>query len=287
MKLRVSHLTRYEYDREVGFGSHILYLRPRESVDQRLLFHRLSVQPDARLIPLRDAQDNNFIQAHFWEHAAALNIRSEFEVERQFPNPFDFLLEISALSIPFRYEEGLLPVLAPCLATTDDTGEETLRLRAWLDEHFVDRPSETIPFLSALNQLLYQQLGYLRREEGAVQAPRLTLELGGGACRDYAWLFVALARTLGIAARFVSGYLHAPNDDRRSAGAMHAWAEVYLPGAGWRGLDPTHGIWCDDNFIAVAHAARAQAVNPVQGSLFTAGAAHARLHVDVRVERVD
>ena len=287
MKLRVSHLTRYEYDREVGFGPHILYLRPRESFDQRILSHRLSVQPDARLIPLRDVQDNNFFQAHFWEHAAALNIRSEFEVERQFPNPFDFLLEPSALAVPFRYEETLLPALAACLAPADGAGDEALRLLAWLDEHFIDRPTETVAFLSALNLLLYRQLAYVRREEGAVQSPRLTLELGGGACRDYAWLFVALARTLGIAARFVSGYLHAPDDDRRSAGAMHAWAEVYLPGAGWRGLDPTHGIWCDDNFIAVAHAARAQAVNPVQGSLFTAGAAHARLHVDVRVERVD
>jgi transglutaminase-like putative cysteine protease len=287
MKLRVSHLTRYEYDREVGFGSHILYLRPRESFDQRLLSHHLSVQPDAKLIPLRDAQDNNFIQALFWEHAPALNIRSEFEVERHFSNPFDFLLDTSALAVPFRYDEALLSVLAPCLAPADGSGEDTLRLRAWLDEHFVDRPSDTIPFLSALNVLLYQQLGYVRREEGAVQSPRLTLELGSGACRDYAWLFVGLTRTLGIAARFVSGYLHAPDDDRRSAGAMHAWAEVYLPGAGWRGLDPTHGIWCDDNFIAVAHAARPQSVNPVQGALFTAGAAHALLHVDVRVERVD
>jgi transglutaminase-like putative cysteine protease len=287
MKLRVSHLTRYEYDREVGFGPHVLYLRPRESFDQRIVFHRLSVQPDARLIPLRDAQDNNFIQAHFWEHSSALNIRSDFEVERQFPNPFDFLLDPAALVVPFRYEDALLPALAPCLATPDDTTDDTVRLRAWLDEHFVARPSDTVPFLGALNLLLYQKLGYLRREEGGVQPPRLTLELGNGACRDLAWLFVALARAFGIASRFVSGYLHAPDDDRRSAGAMHAWAEVYLPGAGWRGLDPTHGIWCDENFIAVAHAAHPGAVNPVQGALFTAGPAHARLHVDVRVERID
>ena len=287
MKLRVSHLTRYEYDREVGFGPHILYLRPRESFDQRILSHRLTVQPDARLIPLRDAQDNGFVQAHFWERASALNIRSDFEVERQFPNPFDFLLEPSALAAPFRYDDVLLPVLAPCLAPAEDANDDTLRLRAWLDEHFVDRPSGTVPFLTALNLLLYRQLDYIRREEGAVQPPRVTLDLGSGACRDYAWLFVALARGLGFAARFVSGYLHAPEEDRRTAGAMHAWAEIYLPGAGWRGLDPTHGIWCDDNFVAVAHASRPRFVSPVQGALFTAGPALARLHVDVRVERID
>ena len=286
MKLRVSHLTRYEYDREVGFGPHSFYLRPRESADQRLLFHRLSVQPDAKLILLRDAQDNNLAQAHFWEHARALNIRSEFEVERHLPNPFDFILDASATAFPFRYGSDLLPALAPCL--TPPAEDDRLRLLAWLDKHFADRAADTVSFLSALNHFLYRHLNYLRREEGDVQSPLLTLELGGGACRDYAWLFVELARSLGIAARFVSGYLHAPaGDDHRTAGAMHAWAEVYLPGAGWRGLDPTHGIWCDENFIAVAHAARAELVNPVQGTLFSAAPARARLHIDVAIERLD
>lgn len=286
MKLRVSHLTRYEYDREVGFGPHILYLRPRESAGQRLLFHRLSVQPEAKLGHIRDPHDNNYASAHFWERADSLNIRSEFEVERLLANPFDFILKPYAVPFPFAYEPVFDFALGPYLAPPfDDT---QARLRAWLDEHFVDRPAETVPFLTALNTLLYQTLRYTRREERGIQPSRLTLDLGGGACRDYAVLLMELVRTLGLAARFVSGYLFAPaGDDHRTVGAMHAWAEVYLPGAGWRGLDPTHGIWCDENFIAVAHAAQAESVNPVQGGIYSTAPVTSRLLTDVVVERLD
>jgi transglutaminase-like putative cysteine protease len=286
MKLRVSHLTRYEYDREVGFSPHILYLRPRESAELRVLHHRLSVQPEAKLGHVRDPHDNNFAWAHFWERSSVLNIRSEFEVERLFPNPFDFILKPYAVPFPFKYEPVFDFALGPYLAPPfDDT---QARLRSWLDEHFVERPAETVPFVSALNSLLYQTLRYTRREERGIQPSRLTLELGGGACRDYAVLLVELLRTLGLAARFVSGYLHAPaGEDQRTAGAMHAWAEVYLPGGGWRGLDPTHGIWCDENFIPVAHAAQAESVNPIQGSIYSPGPVSSRLVADLRVERVD
>jgi transglutaminase-like putative cysteine protease len=286
MKLRVSHLTRYEYDREVGFAPHILYLRPRESAEQRLLHHRLTVQPDAKLSHVRDPQDNNFSWAHFWEKADTLNIRSEFELERHCPNPFDFILKPYAFTFPFRYESVFDFALGPYLAPPfDDT---QARLRAWLDEHFVERPAETVPYLTALNTLLYRTLRYTRREERGIQPSRQTLDLGGGACRDYAVLFVELVRTLGLAARFVSGYHFAPaGDDHRTVGAMHAWAEVYLPGGGWRGLDPTHGIWCDDSFIAVAHAAQAEAVNPVQGGIYSPTPVQSRLLTDVLVERLD
>ena len=286
MKLRVSHLTRYEYDHEVGFGPHILYLRPRESAEQRLIFHRLSVQPEAKLCHVRDPHDNNFAWAHFWERAPTLNIRSEFEIERHFPNPFDFILKLYAVPFPFKYEPVFDFALGPYLAPPFDDTQG--RLLAWLDEHFVDRPKETVPFLSALNSLLYQTLRYTRREEKGIQPSRLTLEIGGGACRDYAVLLVELLRTLGLAARFVSGYMFAPADDnQRTVGAMHAWAEVYLPGAGWRGLDPTHGVWCDENFIAVAHAAQAESVNPIQGGIYSNVPVTSRLVTDVVVERVD
>lgn len=286
MKLRVSHLSRYEYDREVGFSPHVLYLRPRESAHQRLISHRLSVQPEANLSHVRDPHDNNFSWAHFWEKSSVLNIRSEFELETILPNPFDFILKIYAFNFPFKYEPVFDFALGPYLAPPfDDT---QARLRAWLDEHFVDRPTETVPYLSALNTLLYQNLRYTRREERGIQPSTRTLDLGGGACRDYAVLFVELARTLGLASRFVSGYMFAPADDnQRTVGAMHAWAEVYLPGGGWRGLDPTHGIWCDESFIPVAHAAQAESINPIQGGIYTPQPVTARLHADVVVERMD
>jgi transglutaminase-like putative cysteine protease len=286
MKLRVSHLTRYEYDQEVGFAPHIFYLRPRESAYQRLLSHRLSVQPDAKISHIRDPHDNNIAWAHFWEKSSALNIRSEFEVERDFPNPFDFILKIYAFNFPFKYEPVFDFALGPYLAPPFD--ETQARLLAWLDEHFVDRPTETVPFLSALNSLLFNTIRYNRREERGIQPSLTTLALGSGACRDVAVLFVELCRTLGLAARFVSGYMFAPADDEhRTAGAMHAWAEVYLPGGGWRGLDPTHGIWTDENFIAVAHAAQAESVNPIQGGIYSSVPVGSRLHTDVIVERID
>ncbi len=286
MKLRISHHTRYEYDHEVGFAPHVLYLRPRESAYQRLLSHRLTVQPDARISHIRDPHDNNFAWAHFREKSSALNISSEFEVERDFPNPFDFVLKVYAFNFPFKYEPVFDFALGPYLAPPfDDT---QARLRAWLDEHFVDRPAETVPFLSALNSLLFTTLRYNRREERGIQPSLTTLTLGSGACRDFAVLLVELCRTLGLAARFVSGYMFAPPDDsHRTVGAMHAWTEVYLPGGGWRGLDPTHGIWTDENFIAVAHAAQAESVNPIQGGIYSSTPVGSRLRTDVVVERID
>lgn len=286
MKLRVSHHTRYDYDRDVGFSPHILYLRPRESAYHRLLVHRLSVQPDANLSHVRDPHDNNFAWAHFWERSDNLNIRSEFELETSFANPFDFILKNYAFKFPFKYEPVFDFALSPYLAPPfDDT---QARLLAWLDANFIDRPTETVPFLSALNTLLFDTLRYTRREERGIQPSTYTLDVGGGACRDYAVLFVELARTLGLAARFVSGYMFAPaDDDHRTVGAMHAWAEVYLPGGGWRGLDPTHGMWCDENFIPVAHAAQAESVNPIQGGVYSTTPVEARLHTSVIVERLD
>ncbi len=286
MKLRVSHHTRYEYDQCVGFAPHFLYLRPRESAYQRLLNHRLSIQPDAKIFHVRDPHDNNFATVHFWERSNVLNIRSDFEVECDFPNPFDFILKPYAFTFPFKYERVFDFALGPYLAPPFDSTQS--HLHDWLDQYFIDRPKETVPFLTALNSLLFTHLKYNRREERGIQPSMRTLQLGSGACRDFAVLFMELCRTLGLAARFVSGYMFAPSEDNeRTAGAMHAWAEVYLPGAGWRGLDPTHGVWTDENFIAVAHAAQAESINPIQGGIYSTVPVGATLHADVIVERLD
>lgn len=286
MKLRVSHLTRYEYDREVSLSPHIIYLRPRESAEQRVLHHNLTFSPAAHVRHVRDPHDNNLSWAHFQNPTSTLSIQSEFEIERNFPNPFDFILKPYAFSFPFTYEPVFDFALGPYLAPPfDDT---QARLRSWLDENFLDRPTETVPFLSALNSLLFNTLRYTRREEHGIQSSRYTLDNGSGACRDFAVLMMELARTLGLAARFVSGYMFAPADDnQRTVGAMHAWMEVYLPGGGWRGLDPTHGIWCDENFIPIAHAAQAETVNPIQGGIYSTTPVASRLFADVSVERLN
>ncbi len=285
MKLHVSHLTRYEYERAVTFSPHLLYLRPRETPMLRVNSFGFNLSPEAKLVWTRDSHDVLLAWAYFWDSAQALSIRSEFEVETYDSNPFDFILKRYAITCPFKYEPleqfNLTPYLAPPY-------DETQRiLRAWLDEHFLDRPTETVPFLTALNRLVYSKIYYIRREEPGIQSSRTTLTLGSGACRDYAVLFVELCRTLGLAARFVSGYLYSEaGDDHRSHGAMHAWAEIYLPGAGWKGLDPTHGMFCDDAFIPVAHAAIAESVNPIQGTVYSPTPVGTTLLTDVRVEKM-
>ena len=284
MKIHVSHRTSYAYEREVGFSPHLLYLRPREHALLRVRNFTFNISPDAKVIWTRDYYDNCLAWAHFWDRAPTLTIRTDFEVETLDTNPFDFILKPYAFNFPFEYEElhafNLTPYLAPPFPETR-TG-----LLNWLDEHFVDRPKETVPFLVALNTLLHQTLRYQRRDESGIQPSLTTLRLGSGSCRDYAVLFIELCRTLGIAARFVSGYLYDPEADSPSAGAMHAWTEVYLPGGGWKGMDPTHGIWCDDAFIPVAHAAVAESINPIQGSYYHPTPVHHELSASVLVEKV-
>jgi transglutaminase-like putative cysteine protease len=284
MKLHVSHLSRYDYAQSVSFSPHMLYLRPRETPLLRVNSFGFNIAPEAKLVWTRDSHDVLLAWAYFWEPAAALNIRSEFEVETFDTNPFDFLLKPHALKFPFEYEPvekfNLEPYLAPPFDETQTV------LRNWLDEHFVDPPAETTPFLSGLNSLLHSVLRYTRREERGIQPSRQTLELGSGSCRDYAVVFAELCRMLGLAARFVSGYLYDPELNSPGHGAMHAWTEIYLPGAGWKGLDPTHGVWCDDSFVPVAHAAVAESVTPIQGSYYGSTPVASKLTTSVLVEKL-
>jgi transglutaminase-like putative cysteine protease len=284
MKLHVSHLTRYDYGQSVHFSPHLLYLRPRETPLLRVNSFGFNIAPEAKLVWTRDSHDVFLAWAYFWAPAAAFNIRSEFEVETFDTNPFDYILKNYAAKFPFNYEPlekfNLTPYLAPPFAETQAL------LRHWLDEHFIDRPAETTPFLGALNQVLHRTLSYLRRNEHGIQPSRRTIELGSGSCRDSAVLFAEICRTLGLAARFVSGYYYDPESENPDDGAMHAWIEVYLPGAGWKGLDPTNGVWCDDSFVPVAHAAVAESVNPIQGSYYSSVPVPAKLTSSVRVEKL-
>ena len=284
MKIHVSHRTSFAYEREVGFSSHLLYLRPRESALLRIRNFAFTITPDAKVVWVHDSTDNSLALAHFWDRAPTLTIRTEFEVETLDANPFDFILKPYAFAFPFDYEELDAFNLTPYLASPfPDTRTGLLN---WLDEHFIDRPKETIPFLVALTTLVHQTLTYQRREESGIQPSLTTLHLGGGSCRDYSVLLIELFRTLGLAARFVSGYLYDPAADSPSYGAMHAWVEVYLPGGGWKGIDPTHGIWCDAAFIPVAHAAVAESINPIQGSYFHTAPVSHQLSTSVLVEKI-
>ena len=285
MFLRLSHLTRYDYSAPVTFAPHALYLRPRESARQRVQDFRLVVSPGpARHLATADAEDNSLDWAYFPPDAFArvLEFRTEFLVETLDANPFDFFLKPSATEFPFSYDPAERITLASSLLCTAPAAP----LRTWLDQHFATPPRDTVAFLTALNAAVRVSLVYYRRDEPGIQTASETLARGGGSCRDYAVLLIELCRLLGLAARFVSGYLYeppAPEVPNPQPTAMHAWTEVYLPGAGWRGLDPTRGIFCNDAFVPIAHSVVGETVNPIQGSFF--GHATSQLSTQLTVTR--
>ena len=289
MFLRLTHLTRYDYSRPVSFAPHAIYLRPRESPRQRLHEFKLDLAPAARRVATSDAEGNALEWAYFDAAtlAPALEFRSECLVETLDSNPFDFFLTPSALAFPFAYDAAERYVLAPCLAPP--AGSDETQLRTWLAARLPAPPADTVPFLTALNAAVRSSLSYSRRDEPGIQTPADPLARGGGSCRDYAVFFIALCRTLGLAARFVSGYLHEPpaaDIPNPAPPTMHAWTEVYLPGAGWRGLDPTRGIFCDDAFVPVAHSAVAESVNPIQGNFYGAGPVASKLHTTLVIDKL-
>lgn len=290
MFLRLAHLTRYNYSEPVSFAPHALYLRPRESPHQRLHHFALEVIPTARRIASHDPLDNAVDWAFFAPETpgTTLEFRSELLVETLDSNPLDFFLKPYALTFPFTYGAAELIALAPCLTPRVDSPAPKF-LQGWLQKNIPGAPTETVPYLMALNSAVQRALVYKRRNEKGIQSAAETLARGSGSCRDFAVLLIELCRALGLAARFVSGYLYEP----AASGAtpplepsMHAWAEVYLPGAGWRGLDPTRGIFCDNAFVPIAHAPLAESVNPIQGTFYGPSTVSATLTTDLSVEKL-
>lgn len=286
MFLRLTHTTRYEYSGPVAFTPHALYLRPRESPRQRLHEFSLAVTPAARCVATCDPLDNALDWAYFTgtEPATQLEFRSELLVETLDTNPFDFFLKPAAIAYPFSYDDAEQAALRPGLTPAEPAAQPALQ--AWLATHLPQRPAETLPFLTALNAAVQRGLRYRRREEPGIQSAAETLALGTGSCRDYAYLLIELCRTEGLAARFVSGYLYEPPLPGGTPPDMHAWVEVYLPGGGWRGLDPTRGLFCDDAYVPVAHAAIAASINPVQGTFIGPAGTTSTLTTTVTINRL-
>jgi len=284
MHLEISHLTRYEYDREVQLRPHLLYLRPRENPLLQVNRFAFTFLPEAKVSWMRDDFDNLPASAQFTTNAATLEIRSECTVTTLDTPPFDFLVRDYAMTFPFSYEPLHKFNLSIYLAPPEIATERAVR--TWLETHFAGRPKETVAWLFALNQIICRNLSYRRRDEPGIQTAIETIAAGSGSCRDFAVLLIECARTLGIAARFISGYMFDQANNGTAGGSMHAWAEVFLPGAGWIGLDPTHGIFCQNAYVPVAHAVVAESVNPIQGSFFSVTPAVAKLTSDVRVHQV-
>jgi uncharacterized protein (DUF2126 family)/transglutaminase-like putative cysteine protease len=267
----LNHVTRYRYDRRVGLGPQVIRLRPAPHCRTRVLSYSLQVEPALHFINWQQDPFANYLaRLVFPEKTTELCVTVDLVAEMAVYNPFDFFLEPAAENFPFAYEPGLRHDLLPYLARD----ELTPRLRDFLAS--IDtREQRTIDFLVALNQRLQRDIRYLIRLEPGVQTPEQTLERAAGSCRDTGWLMVQSLRHLGLAARFVSGYLIQLKPDVKAldgpSGAehdftdLHAWCEVYLPGAGWIGLDPTSGLLAGEGHLPVACTPEPTTAAPISG----------------------
>ncbi len=266
------HRSRYTYDRPVGHSPHVIRLRPAPHCRTPILSYSLKVRPAQQFLNWQQDPFGNYLaRLVFPDPAAELVVEVDLVAEMAVYNPFDFFLEPSAEKVPFDYEASLREDLKPFL-TASAAGP---RQRAWLDQ-LAGREERTIDFLVRLNQRLWREVKYVIRLEPGVQTPEETLERGSGSCRDSAWLLVQLLRHLGIAARFASGYLIQLKPDVRSldgpSGAeedftdLHAWCEVYLPGAGWIGLDPTSGLLAGEGHLPLACTPEPISAAPITGA---------------------
>jgi transglutaminase-like putative cysteine protease len=283
----IRHVTTYRYRRPVAFGEHRMMFRPRDSHDQRVIQADLRISPEpTNLRFVQDAFGNNVGIAQFSRRSMELSFESVVCVEH---SPCDgFVLEDAGRSLPADYSAGELRDLAPYLERhqlepIDEVGRWTRQLLL---------PSGAIgPFelLTRLSQAIHDWFLYKRREAKGIQPPIETLRLGHGSCRDFAMLMIDAARSFGLAARFSSGYLTLPVNDPReprsgsARGSTHAWAEIYLPGAGWVDFDPTSGTVGNIGLVTVAVAPDPRHAIPLHGTFIGFPSDHLGMEVEVTV----
>ncbi len=268
----IHHQTEYRFDRPISLGPHILRLRPTAHCRTPIRSYSLKIQPNSHFINWQQDPFGNFqARVVFTQKTRLLRIDVDLVAEMVAINPFDFFVEDSAVHWPFEYETGLRRDLAPYL----ECEEAGPRMRQWLAQVPRER-IDTIDFLVAVNGRLQQDIRHLLRLEPGVQDCEETLEKAAGSCRDSSWLLVQLLRHLGLAARFVSGYLiqlvpdtrpvEGPSGPEEDFTDLHAWVEVYLPGAGWIGLDATSGMFAGEGHIPLFCTPDAVSAAPVSGS---------------------
>ena len=275
----LSHRTSYHYDRLVTLSPHVIRLRPAPHCRTPILSYSLSVAPKRHFINWQqDPYGNYLARLVFPDQAQQLMIDVDLTAELSVVNPFDFFLEPSAETFPFAYEHGLSQELAPYLERLP-AGPKLRDFLARIDRDITcgHHKVRTIDFLVDLNRRLAQEVNYIIRLESGVQTPEETLARGSGSCRDTGWLLVQILRHLRLAARFVSGYLiqlapdvkplDGPIGPTSDFADLHAWAEVYLPGAGWIGFDPTSGLLAGEGHIPLAATPGHAGAAPVTGAV--------------------
>ena len=280
LRINISHVTEYRFPSTVTLLPHRLLLRPRENHNVRIESSVLEISPAHTLQWKRDVLDNSVALVGFTEPADRLRVASSVVIQHYEENPFDFLVDDYAVNHPFDYAEEDRAELAPFQQSVYPSDWDPVQ--RWLDSLGLRQPMETFALLDRMNRAIASGFLYQMRELPGVQPPALTLASNSGSCRDFAALFMEACRYLGLASRFVSGYLFAPSTEAGNA-STHAWAEVYLPGAGWKGFDPTSGVVAGNKYIAVAVARHPEAVPPVAGSYLGPTGQQPTLNVAVQV----
>ena len=272
----LNHVTHYRYDRTINLGPQIVRLRPAPHSRTRILSYSMRVEPATHFINWQqDPQSNYLARLVFPDKTTSFRIEIDLVAEMAVLNPFDFFLEPSAEHYPFAYDVEAARELAPYMVKAPEL-KDAPAFQAYLAA--VSREKTPMnDWLVSLNQKLQRDIGYLVRLEPGVQTPEETLVKASGSCRDTGWLLVQLMRHLGIAARFVSGYLIQLKSDVKSLDGpsgteidftdLHAWCEVFLPGAGWIGLDPTSGLLAGEGHIPLASSPEPGSAAPVSGAI--------------------
>jgi len=285
----LTHETRYRYESATSLGPQVVRLRPAPHTRTRILAYSLKIEPGAHFLNWQqDPLGNYLARIVIPERTLEFRLQVDLVAEMAVFNPFDFFLEPQAETCPFSYEPQAAKELEPCLEA-EPAGPLLARWLATVER----APTPTVEFLVNLNRRLHEDVEYVIRMEPGVQSCEETLGLRRGSCRDSAWLLVQILRHLGLAARFVSGYLiqlkpdvealDGPSGTDRDFTDLHAWTEVYLPGAGWIGLDPTSGLLAGEGHIPLACAPSPAGAAPITG---TSDAAAVEFDFAMRVERI-
>jgi transglutaminase-like putative cysteine protease len=280
-RIRIEHHTRYDYPSLVDLLEHKLLIRPREGHDIRIESSVLEIRPAYDILWHRDVHNNSVAMVHFREPSAELVVSSIVVVQHYEEAPLDFVVAPQAERYPFSYDPAEHIDLTPYQTAVFPDDQPTLA--EWCAQCWTPSDSvETSWLLDRINHLVSELVEYEVREAPGVQSPAETLRRRSGSCRDMATLFIECCRYLGMATRFVSGYL-VSSAASHDYGTTHAWSEVYLPGSGWRGFDSTSGQLVGGDHIAVAVHRHPEAVSPVTGAFRGPGAIKPRMEVEVRV----